>query len=141
MLCCVGMCLWSGIRVDREDKETLGRLCVHPHCYVGQAVLCASTPCLNASPHSPTNAQTINQPHRQSDDHGHLLTEQDHRLAEQTTLMSQLAGKVEGLDTLLTDTRGEQGQARETLTQVCVHACMCDGVLVGWVEEGGGVRC
>jgi hypothetical protein len=56
--------------------------------------------------------------HRQADDHGHLLTEQESKLATQADFVLEFAGKVDGLGARLQEAQGAAGRSREQLSQV-----------------------
>lgn len=64
--------------------------------------------------------------HRQADDHGHLLTEQDSKLATQADFVLELAGKVDGLGARLQAAQGAADRTGQQLAQVSTAAQCSD---------------
>jgi len=57
-------------------------------------------------------------PCRQADDHSHLLTEQDGKLANQASFIMDLAGKVDGLDSWSQTAQEGSSKQDQSLAQV-----------------------
>lgn len=68
-------------------------------------------------PYTPT-AVCVYRSHRQADDHGHLLVEQEARLATHTDFSGEVAAKVDGLASMCQQAQDSSCKAQQHLGQV-----------------------
>lgn len=107
----------------REERERGGQ--AQP-TYIPSLAKTAYAPLTHTHTHLASPVPPPHHTHRQADDHGHLLTEQDSKLATQADFVLELAGKVDGLGARLQAAQGAADRTGQQLAQVSTAAQCSD---------------